>query len=79
MVGFKMVKWIKSIEFVEDYRKIGLGHGGYRKISKITTKALKFKLDCRCCLSEEKKDFDAVACLARCGTLLMNDDHFLAL
>lgn len=30
-LGFKMVKWIKSIEFVEDYRKIGLGHGGYRE------------------------------------------------
>jgi DMSO/TMAO reductase YedYZ molybdopterin-dependent catalytic subunit/thiosulfate reductase cytochrome b subunit len=30
-LGFKMVKWIKSIEFVEDYRKIGLGRGGYRE------------------------------------------------
>ncbi len=30
-LGFKMVKWIKSIEFVDDYRKIGLGYGGYRE------------------------------------------------
>lgn len=30
-LGFKMVKWIKAIEFVEDYRKIGLGYGGYRE------------------------------------------------
>lgn len=30
-LGYKMVKWIKSIEFVEDYKKIGLGHGGYRE------------------------------------------------
>ncbi|MGZ3788183.1 MAG: molybdopterin-dependent oxidoreductase [Bacteriovorax sp.] len=27
-LGFKMVKWIESIEFVEDYRKIGKGEGG---------------------------------------------------
>jgi sulfoxide reductase catalytic subunit YedY len=30
-LGFKMVKWVKSIEFIDDYRKIGLGHGGYRE------------------------------------------------
>ncbi len=30
-LGFKMVKWIRSIEFVDDYRKIGLGRGGYRE------------------------------------------------
>lgn len=30
-LGYKMVKWIKSIEFVEDYRKIGLGYGGFRE------------------------------------------------
>jgi len=30
-LGFKMVKWLKSIELVEDYRKIGEGHGGYRE------------------------------------------------
>lgn len=30
-LGYKMVKWIKSIEFVEDYKKIGLGYGGYRE------------------------------------------------
>lgn len=28
-LGFKMVKWIKAIEFVEDVRSIGEGEGGY--------------------------------------------------
>ena len=27
--GFKLVKWIKGIEFVADYRDIGSGYGGY--------------------------------------------------
>jgi methionine sulfoxide reductase catalytic subunit len=27
-LGFKMVKWIESIEFVENYREIGKGEGG---------------------------------------------------
>lgn len=30
-LGFKMTKWLKSIEFVEDYRTVGLGQGGYRE------------------------------------------------
>jgi sulfoxide reductase catalytic subunit YedY len=30
-LGFKMVKWLKSIELVEDYRKFGEGQGGYRE------------------------------------------------
>ena len=30
-LGFKMVKWVKSIEFVEDYSKIGQGQGGWRE------------------------------------------------
>lgn len=30
-LGFKMTKWIRAIEFVEDYRTIGLGQGGYRE------------------------------------------------
>lgn len=30
-LGFKMTKWIKSIELVEDFRKIGQGQGGYRE------------------------------------------------
>jgi DMSO/TMAO reductase YedYZ molybdopterin-dependent catalytic subunit len=30
-LGFKMVKWIKKIELVEDYRTVGEGHGGYRE------------------------------------------------
>lgn len=28
-LGFKMVKWIKAIEFVNDYKTIGSGQGGY--------------------------------------------------
>ena len=27
----EMVKWIKSIEFVSDYKNIGLGQGGHRE------------------------------------------------
>ena len=27
--GFKLVKWIKEIEFVADYSDIGSGDGGY--------------------------------------------------
>jgi hypothetical protein len=30
-LGYKMVKWIKSIEFVEDYKHIGMGQGGHRE------------------------------------------------
>ncbi len=30
-LGYKMVKWIKSIEFVNDYKHIGLGQGGWRE------------------------------------------------
>jgi DMSO/TMAO reductase YedYZ molybdopterin-dependent catalytic subunit/thiosulfate reductase cytochrome b subunit len=30
-LGFKMVKWIKAIEFVEDTRHIGMGMGGFRE------------------------------------------------
>lgn len=30
-LGFKMVKWIISIELVDDYRKVGEGQGGYRE------------------------------------------------
>jgi sulfoxide reductase catalytic subunit YedY len=30
-LGYKMVKWIKSIEFVENYNNIGLGQGGSRE------------------------------------------------
>jgi sulfoxide reductase catalytic subunit YedY len=28
-LGFKMVKWIKAVEFVEDFAEIGGGLGGY--------------------------------------------------
>ncbi|MCC6297803.1 MAG: molybdopterin-dependent oxidoreductase [Anaerolineales bacterium] len=30
-LGFKMVKWIQAIEFVEDYRHLGSGEGGYNE------------------------------------------------
>ena len=30
-LGFKMTKWISSIEFVSDYKNIGMGHGGQRE------------------------------------------------
>lgn len=30
-LGFKMIKWLKAIEFVEDYRDFGEGQGGYRE------------------------------------------------
>ena len=28
-LGFTMVKWIRAIEFVEDYKNIGKGYGGW--------------------------------------------------
>ena len=31
-LGFKMVKWLKSIEFVSDYKSIGMGQGGSGEI-----------------------------------------------
>jgi len=30
-LGFKMTKWIRAVEFVADYKEIGLGQGGYRE------------------------------------------------
>jgi methionine sulfoxide reductase catalytic subunit len=30
-LGYKMVKWIKSIEFVDDFSNIGMGQGGSRE------------------------------------------------
>jgi DMSO/TMAO reductase YedYZ molybdopterin-dependent catalytic subunit/thiosulfate reductase cytochrome b subunit len=30
-VGFKMAKWINQIEFIDDYREIGFGAGGWRE------------------------------------------------
>jgi DMSO/TMAO reductase YedYZ molybdopterin-dependent catalytic subunit/thiosulfate reductase cytochrome b subunit len=30
-LGFKQVKWIQAIEFVEDFKNIGAGHGGYNE------------------------------------------------
>ena len=29
--GYKMAKWIKSIEFVDDFSHIGSGRGGHRE------------------------------------------------
>ena len=30
-LGYKMVKWLKSIEFVDDYKHVGMGQGGHRE------------------------------------------------
>lgn len=30
-LGYKMVKWLRSIEFVSDYHHIGKGRGGHRE------------------------------------------------
>jgi DMSO/TMAO reductase YedYZ molybdopterin-dependent catalytic subunit len=30
-LGFKMVKWIRAIEFVESYKSVGRGEGGYKE------------------------------------------------
>ncbi len=30
-LGYKMVKWLKSIEFTDDYKHIGMGQGGHRE------------------------------------------------
>jgi DMSO/TMAO reductase YedYZ molybdopterin-dependent catalytic subunit len=30
-LGYKMVKWIRSIEFVSSYKNIGMGQGGHRE------------------------------------------------
>ena len=30
-LGYKMVKWIRSIEFVHDYKNVGMGQGGHRE------------------------------------------------
>lgn len=30
-LGYKMVKWLRSIEFVNEYKNIGLGQGGHRE------------------------------------------------
>jgi DMSO/TMAO reductase YedYZ molybdopterin-dependent catalytic subunit len=30
-LGYKMVKWLKSIEFVDDFKRIGMGQGGHRE------------------------------------------------
>ena len=30
-LGFKMVKWIRAIEVVDSYARIGMGQGGWRE------------------------------------------------
>ncbi|NGX59522.1 MAG: Protein-methionine-sulfoxide reductase catalytic subunit MsrP [Chlamydiae bacterium] len=37
-LGFKMTKWIRSVEFVEDFKTIGQGHGGYREDNQYFTR-----------------------------------------
>jgi DMSO/TMAO reductase YedYZ molybdopterin-dependent catalytic subunit len=32
--GYKMVKWLEAIEFINDYRTVGQGQGGHREDSK---------------------------------------------
>jgi methionine sulfoxide reductase catalytic subunit len=32
VLGYKMMEWLKEIEFIEDYRKYGAGSGGYREV-----------------------------------------------
>jgi hypothetical protein len=31
LIGFKMVKWIRAIEFVRDFAHLGAGQGGYNE------------------------------------------------
>ncbi len=31
LLGYKMVKYLQSIELVAEYRTVGKGHGGYRE------------------------------------------------
>lgn len=37
-LGFKMAKWLRSVEFVEDLKTVALGHGGYREDIQFFTK-----------------------------------------
>lgn len=30
-LGFKQVKWIRAMEFVEDFKNLGSGQGGYNE------------------------------------------------
>ena len=30
-LGFKLVKWVRTIEFVADFADIGAGYGGYNQ------------------------------------------------
>ena len=30
-LGFKQVKWIEAIEFVDDFKHLGAGQGGYNE------------------------------------------------
>ena len=40
LLGFKMVKWIRAIEFVETYSKVGEGSGGSREDNKYYEQAV---------------------------------------
>lgn len=30
-LGYKMVKWVRSVELIADYRVVGAGKGGWRE------------------------------------------------
>ena len=42
-LGYKMVKYLRSIEFVADYRTIGEGQGGSARIFSITARVQRSK------------------------------------
>jgi DMSO/TMAO reductase YedYZ molybdopterin-dependent catalytic subunit len=43
-LGYKMVKWIRSIEFVADYKNVGMGQGGIVRTICIIAEELEFSL-----------------------------------
>ena len=63
-LGFKMVKWIQTIEFVEDARSIGIGEGGSRRITNILVswQTSEWKRNAR-----HKKDFEEEGEMFRIG------------
>ena len=30
-LGFKQIKWVRALEFVDDFKHLGAGHGGYNE------------------------------------------------
>jgi DMSO/TMAO reductase YedYZ molybdopterin-dependent catalytic subunit len=43
-LGYKMVKYLKSIEFVSDYKNIGMGQGGHREDHMYRRRNLELKI-----------------------------------